>query len=347
MIRPHLASTMYFWQARLIRNAPRRWTPITVSQSLSVILNSRLSRITPALLTSTAGGPSRPAIASTAAASARPPAEVIAPTVPAQSSSFRSMTATARPSAASLLAIAAPIPRAPPGTTATRCACPVICIVPSLDSSDRGERRPGPARPPGRPARGRARRRGPPSAQVPAQLAAGQRALVHLIRPVGEPQAPGARPCRRQREVLADPRGAMDLDRLVDHPFGHRRDRDLDRLDLGVRALVADRVHEPRGLQDQQPGLLDPHPGLRDPVLHHSLVRERPAPRDPARRTAAEQLERPLGRADQPHAVVDAARAEPGLGDREPVALAGDQVRRRDPDVAELDLGMTAVGGVA
>ena len=57
-MRPQPASTMCFCTARLNRNAPRRWTAITVSQSSSVILNSRLSRGTPALLTSTVGGPS-------------------------------------------------------------------------------------------------------------------------------------------------------------------------------------------------------------------------------------------------------------------------------------------------
>ena len=63
---------------------------MTRSQSASVILNSRLSRVTPALLTSTTGGPSSAAIRSTAActcsasptsaptASARPPAASIA-----------------------------------------------------------------------------------------------------------------------------------------------------------------------------------------------------------------------------------------------------------------------------
>jgi hypothetical protein len=36
----------------------------------------------------------------------------------------------------------------------------------------------------------------------------------------------------------------------------------------------------------------------------------------------AHQLERPLGHADRAHAVVDAARAEPRLGDLEAAALA-------------------------
>ena len=76
MIRPNFCSTMYFCTARLIRNAPRKCTPMTVSQSSSVILNSRLSRITPALLTSTAGGPSSAAIASTAAATCGSVADV-------------------------------------------------------------------------------------------------------------------------------------------------------------------------------------------------------------------------------------------------------------------------------
>src|SRR5271154_2770393 len=58
---------MYFCTALLIRKAPRRCTPRTVSQSSSVILNSRLSRITPALLTSTVGSPSSAATPSTAA----------------------------------------------------------------------------------------------------------------------------------------------------------------------------------------------------------------------------------------------------------------------------------------
>ena len=105
---------------------------MTVSQSSSVILNSRLSRSTPALLTSTAGGPSSAATRSTAAATwsawltsaptaiARPPADVIASTVPLPSASFRSSTATAIPSAARRRATAAPMPRAAPVTIATR-----------------------------------------------------------------------------------------------------------------------------------------------------------------------------------------------------------------------------------
>ena len=47
------------------------------------------------------------------------------------------------------------------------------------------------------------------------------------------------------------------------------------------------------------------------------------------------QRHRPLGHADRAHAVVDAARAQPGLGDREAAALLAQQIRHRHPDVVE------------
>ena len=66
-IRPHFCPVMYFCAALVIRNAPRRLTSITVSQSSSVILNSSASRVIPALFTSTVGSPSSVATRSTAA----------------------------------------------------------------------------------------------------------------------------------------------------------------------------------------------------------------------------------------------------------------------------------------
>src|SRR5260221_10141112 len=113
----------------------------------------------------------------------------------------------------------------------------------------------------------------------------------------------------------------MHLDRLVDNPLGHARNGDLDGLDLGVRALVADGIHQPGSLQHQQPRLLDPDPGLSDPVLDHALVGDRPAPGYPADRTAAERLEGPFGRADLAHAGMDPARPEPGLGYGEAISI--------------------------
>ena len=166
---------------------------------------------------------------------------------------------------------------------------------------------------------------------------------MHLVRAVGEPERAGAGPQVGQREVLADAAAAVRLDRPVDHPLGHRRGDDLDRLDLGVRPLVADGVHQPRGLEHEQPRLLDPHPGFGDPVLDDALLGQGLAERGTAGSPGAHELEGALGRADLPHAVVDAAGAEARLRDGEPVALAGDQVLRGHPDVVEHDLRVAAV----
>src|SRR5699024_11324161 len=131
-MRPQPSLVMYAWAALLIKNAPLRWTFMTVSQSSTDILNSRLSRRTPALLTRMAGGPRRSATVSTAAvtwsgsdtsqptASAVPPSAVILSTTCWASASFRSSTATARPSRAKRSAVAAPMPWAAPVTIATR-----------------------------------------------------------------------------------------------------------------------------------------------------------------------------------------------------------------------------------
>ena len=68
------------------------------------------------------------------------------------------------------------------------------------------------------------------------------------------------------------------------------------------------------------------------------------AVRDDTRR--AHQLDGPLGHADRAHAVVDPARAQPGLRDGEPVPLAGDEVLGGHPDVVEDELGVAAVVAV-
>ena len=131
-MRPHLAAVMYFCTARLMRNGPRRFTAMTVSQSSSVSRNSRLSRVTPALLTSTVGSPSSATTRSTAADTdsasatsaatpiARPPSATMLSAVAFAVASSRSTTATAKPSAASRREMPAPMPRAPPVTIAVR-----------------------------------------------------------------------------------------------------------------------------------------------------------------------------------------------------------------------------------
>ena len=59
-------------------------------------------------------------------------------------------------------------------------------------------------------------------------------------------------------------------------------------------------------------------------------------------RALAEHVERAPRRAEPAHAVVDAARAEPLLGDQEALALAAEQVLGRDADVVVDDLGVAA-----
>ena len=76
-------------------------------------------------------------------------------------------------------------------------------------------------------------------------------------------------------------------------------------------------------------------------------VRDRLAERLALDRAPAHRLERPLGRADRAHAVVDAPGAEARLGDHEAVALAGDEVRGGHADVLEEHLGVALVVGVA
>src|SRR5690349_15176679 len=138
MMRPNFASIMCFWTAFDIRNAPRRCTAITRSQSSTVILNNRLSRMMPALLTSTVGAPSSSATAETAASTAAgsltsaptamavPPFAALESTVACAASCWRSRTATFMPSSDKRWAMAAPMP----------CAAPVTMAVRASDTSE-------------------------------------------------------------------------------------------------------------------------------------------------------------------------------------------------------------------
>jgi hypothetical protein len=113
---------MYFCTAWQHRNMLVRFVVSTAFQSASGSLNSRLSRVMPALFTRMSIRPHRcatsSAIAVTAAesvtsqptASARPPSDVIFSTTEAQRSAVRSTTATLAPPAARVAAVAAPIP---------------------------------------------------------------------------------------------------------------------------------------------------------------------------------------------------------------------------------------------
>ena len=105
---------------------------------------------------------------------------------------------------------------------------------------------------------------------------------------------------------------------------------------FGTATLIAEtsrqRVHRaahvelPGGVEHQQPGLVDGDPGVGDALAVAAEVDQRLAERRALEAAPAGQLERQLGQPDQPHAVVDAARAEPALGDREALARPGDDV---------------------
>ena len=111
-----------------------------------------------------------------------------------------------------------------------------------------------------------------------------------------------------------------------------------------MRGLVADRVHQPGGLEHEQPQLLDPHARLGDPVPDHALLGERLAEGDArvrARRTSA--------RSPAPPRRSSACSGGSGPGPSRACAIANpspsraDQVGRGHPHVAEHDLGVAAV----
>jgi hypothetical protein len=106
---------------------------------------------------------------------------------------------------------------------------------------------------------------------------------------------------------------AVQLDRSINHIRGHPRGYDLDRRDLLASRLLADRVHHPGGLQDEQASLLDRHPRLGDPILNDALSRELLAECHARDRAGTHQLERPLGKTDRAHAVVADIGAWAGL----------------------------------
>ncbi|ACG79582.1 regulatory protein, TetR [Phenylobacterium zucineum HLK1] len=181
---------------------------------------------------------------------------------------------------------------------------------------------------------------------VAGHLQPGDGAVVDLVGTVGQPQGPLVGVGARQAEVVGDPGPAVRLDGIVDHLQRHGRRLDLDHGDLQSGDLVAGLVHHVGRLQAQQAGHLDVDAGAGDPLLPDRMFRQVLAERLPGHQPLAHLLQRHLGRADGPHAVVDAPRPEPGLADLEPAPLAQDQaLLDRHAHVLEHDLGV-AVRGV-
>src|SRR6266550_7878410 len=128
MIRPARRLLMPRAACLIIRNAPLKFVSRTASQSSSLMRNTRLSRRVPALFTRMSIGPRSRSTSATAASTCSPwatshaypradaPSRCAAACAPVPS---RAITATFAPAVCSALAIACPMPRLPPVTSAT------------------------------------------------------------------------------------------------------------------------------------------------------------------------------------------------------------------------------------
>src|SRR5277367_2165921 len=161
---------------------------------------------------------------------------------------------------------------------------------------------------------------------VAPDLLAGDRPAVDGVGSVDDAQhaCPGVEV--GEGVVVADAGAAEYLDGAVDDSGRDRGGGDFDGGDLGACTLSAVLVDEPSSLEYEQAGLLDLDARPGDQVLHDPLVDERAAERDPRFSPVDQEGQGPLGHADRPHRVVNAAWPEAGLGYQEPVTLAGEPV---------------------
>src|SRR5579871_4068404 len=247
---------------------------------------------------------------------ALPPFWRISRATASQASAFRLEITTAAPSSAIASALARPMPRLEPVMIAT---------VPSRANGDAGA--------PTRPSTILALPIG--LREILAQLLLGDSLAMDLVRAIGEAQHAGARICISQVKILADAAAAAHLDGSVNDLLGHVGGHHLDHGNLGTCGLVADRIHHVRGVQGEQTRLVDLDAGLRNPVACHAVVRNGPAEGTAADGALAHGFQRALGDADEPHAVMDAAWAEPSLRDLEAPTFAEEYVRSRHPHVLE------------
>ena len=112
-----------------------------------------------------------------------------------------------------------------------------------------------------------------------------------------------------------DAAAAVDLDRLVEHPQRRARGDDLDRrdLDAGVRCPTVSISHAVLSTSKRACSMRQRASAIQSWTT--PLSRRADAEGMTVLGAADHQVERPLRHADRPHAVVDPARAEPGLGD--------------------------------
>src|SRR5215211_1612253 len=154
----------------------------------------------------------------------------------------------------------------------------------------------------------------------------GHRGAVDLVGTVGEAQGAGARPEVGEWEVIRDPCAPVGLYGPVEDIQGHVGCDHFDHGDLRPGLFAAYRIHQMGSFQGQKARLLYLHPGVGDPGLNNTLLRQRLPERLPPFDPLAHQLQRSLGDAYEPHAVVDAPWPEASLGDGEALALIPDNV---------------------
>src|SRR3954453_13289013 len=104
---------------------------------------------------------------------------------------------------------------------------------------------------------------------------------MDLVRSVRKSQRPRVGEGRREREVLAQTAGPVQLNGIVDNFLDELRRRVLDRLDLTSSGLRPALIYEPGRLQHDQPELFNPTPSVGHPFAHNSLLTERSPKRDP------------------------------------------------------------------
>src|SRR5262249_4172404 len=176
--------------------------------------------------------------------------------------------------------------------------------------------------------------------EILAQLLLSDGLAMDLVGPVRKAQHPRACIGISQVKILADASAATHLDGAVDDLLRYIGCDDLDHGNLGACGLVADRVHHVGGVERQQARLVDLDAGLSDPVARHAVVRNGPAEGAATDGALTHLLQRALGDTDQPHAMMDAAGAEPPLRDFEAAAFAEQDVRRRHANVLEHNFGV-------
>ena len=161
---------------------------------------------------------------------------------------------------------------------------------------------------------------------MPVQFASGDCFKVDLIGAVSEAEGAGVGPGGCELKVTRDARSAMRLNGPVQNLESHVGSHDFDHGNLRFRGFIPNGIHHPGGFQDQQASLLYFYPGFRNIGTNCALFRQRFAKGNPGLYTAAHVFDRALGDPNEAHAVMDAARPQPTLGNFKSPALSEQQI---------------------